>query len=61
MKKSFKDFIKDKYRNCKYPATLPKSITSRISLESIFEEDIIEYEKYLQRIEEVKTIPNYSL
>lgn len=61
MKKSFIDFIKDKYRNYKCPATLPKSILSRLSLENLFKEDIIEYEEYRQRVEEVKTIPNYSL
>ena len=59
--KNLLEFLKDKYRNYKYPATLPKSMISRLSLENIFEEDIAEYEEYLQRIEEVKTIPKYSL
>ena len=61
MKKSFIDFIKDKYKNYRYPVTLPQSMLSRLSLENLFKEDFEEYEKYLQRVEEVKTIPNYSL
>lgn len=61
MKKSFIDFLKDKYKNYKYPTALPSSILSRLSLENLFKEDILEYEKYLQRVEEVKTIPKYSL
>ena len=61
MKKSFIDFIKDKYRNYRYPATLPESMLSRLRLDNLFKEDILEYENYLKRVEEVKTIPKYSL
>ena len=59
--KTFRDFIKDKYRNCKCPLNLNNPIISKIGLFNLFEEDILEYEKYLQRAEEVKTIPKYSL
>ena len=61
MKKSFIDFVKDKYRNYRYPVTLPQSMLSRLSLENLFKEDILEYENYLKSVEEVKTIPKYSM
>ena len=61
MKKSFKDFIKEKYRNCTLSANLNSPIVAKLDLVNLFEEDINQYEKYLQRIEEVKTIPKYSL
>ena len=59
--KSFTDFIKDKYKNYNYPTMLPKLMINKIGLGNLFEEDILEYEKYLQRVEKLKTIPKYSL
>ena len=59
--KTFSEFIRNKYRGFKKPATLPLSMTSRIQLEELFKEDIIEYQKYLQRVEELKTVPKYAL
>ena len=61
MKKSFKDFIKEKYKNCTFSANLNSPIVAKLDIVNLFKEDILEYEKYLQSIEEVKTIPNYSL
>ena len=58
---SFSEFIRNKYKGYKKPAILPISMTSRMNLLELFKEDFEEYEKYLQSIEEVKTIPNYSL
>jgi len=61
MKKSFLDFLKDKYKDYKYPLNLNSPIVAKLDLLNLFKEDIIEYENYLQKIEEVKTIPKYSL
>lgn len=59
--KSFKDFLKDKYGNYKNPLNLNNPIISKIGLFNLFEKDIVEYENYLQRIEELKSIPKYAL
>ena len=59
--KSFTDFIKDKYKNYNYPAMLPKFMINKIGLGSLFEEDILEYKNYLQRVEKLKSTPKYAL
>ena len=61
MNKSFIEFIKDKYRNCKYPLNLNSPIVARLDLANLFKEDIEQYQKYLRRIEELKSIPKYAL
>ena len=61
MNKSFIDFIKDKYRNCKYPLNLNSPIVARLDLANLFEEDILEYKNYLQRVEKLKSTPKYAL
>ena len=58
---TFSEFIRNKYKGCKKTFILPYSMTSRMNLLELFKEDFEEYEKYLQSIEEVKTIPKYSL
>lgn len=58
---SFSEFIRNKYKGYKKPFILPNSMTSRMNLLELFKEDFEEYEKYLQSLEEVKTIPRYSL
>ena len=59
--KSFKDFLKDKYSNYENPLNLNNPIISKIGLFNLFEEDIAEYESYLQRVEKLKSIPKYAL
>ena len=59
--KSFKDFLRDKYSNYKNPLNLNNPIISKIGLFNLFKEDIIEYKNYLQRIEELETVPKYAL
>ena len=59
--KTFSEFIRNKYKGFKKSVTLPLSMTSRIQLEELFKEDIVEYQKYLQRVEELKTAPKYAL
>ena len=59
--KTFSEFIRNKYKGYKKPFILPESMMSRINLLELFKEDIEDYDKYLQRLDEVKTIPKYSL
>ena len=59
--KSLLEFIKYKYKNSKYSLNLNNPIISKIGLFDLFEEDIKEYEEYLQRIEELETVPKYAL
>ena len=58
---SLLEFIKDKYRNCKYPANLNSPIVAKLDLVKLFSEDFEEYEEYLQKIEELETVPKYAL
>ena len=58
---TFSEFIRNKYKGYKKPFILPESMMSRMNLLELFQEDFEDYEKYLQSLEEVKTIPNYSL
>ena len=59
---SLTEFIVDRYKNCKYPPiTLPISLLRKIGIQNILKDDIIAYQKYLQRIEELQTVPKYAL
>ena len=60
--KSFPEFFQDRYKNCKYPPiTLPITLLRKIGIQNILKDDIIAYQKYLQRIEELQTVPKYAL
>ena len=60
--KSFPEFFQDRYKNSKYPViTLPISLLRKIGIQNILKDDIIAYQKYLQRIEELQTVPKYAL
>ena len=60
--KSFPEFFRDRYKNCKYPPiTLPITLLRKIGIQNILKDDIIAYQKYLQRIEELQTVPKYAL
>ena len=60
--KSLVEFIEDKYKNCKYPSLkLPIKLINLIGVENIFDEDIKQYKMYLQKIEELETVPKYAL
>ena len=58
---TFKDFLIRRYGLYKNKKVVPKTILNRINLIDLFKEDIDDYIQYLQSIEEVKTIPRYSL
>ena len=60
--KTFTEFFQDRYRNGNYPViTLPISLLRKIGIQNILKDDIIAYQKYLQRIEELQTVPKYAL
>ncbi len=60
--KTFTEFFQDRYKNSKYPViTLPISLLRKIGIQNILKDDIIAYQKYLQRIEELQTVPKYTL
>lgn len=60
--KSFTEFFQDRYKNVNYPViTLPISLLRKIGIQNILKDDIIAYQKYLRRIEELQTMPKYAL
>ena len=59
---SLTEFIMDRYKNCKYPPIkLPITLVRWIGVKNIFDEDIEDYKRYLQRIEELQTTAKYAL
>lgn len=60
--KTFTEFFQDRYKNVNYPViTLPITLVRWIGLENVLDEDIKYYKRYLQRTEELQTVPKYAL